>query len=835
MKSIKGLSFRLFHANKFIVSSSIISVAISVMLVLSMVLFSFNAQDTLKNQMKQMYGEMDLSVGFDMDQGKVLTPGLTREISHNKQIDKVSKVSITHLNLDEMNTTIYTIGVENDYLAKSRYHFTKSLKKDAVVMNKGLAKVLRAKVGDKITIENKEYTLVETVNDLTATGIAPDMLILNHQVVKEYVHAKGERDTEATYLLIKGQKETNTLALSNKIKSYDKDLRVDIAEQDFNIQRNLQSLHTFIIVLSILVLIVTSLIVISNFELLLYKMRNQFAIMRSLGSSAKQISGIIIIQSTIINTSGICIGFLLTFLSQKVLYSWLGRLFNISSSPSSFNVGAAAIIAICSFIIIQLLLLVPAYRSTKVLPLKTMDKNEKLNFGYSKARIRGFKILIGLSLLLLVGSQVLPTRETYGPIMLLITVILGLLAFLLIFPIVLPKLLEWLLPYGQKILGQEFYISIKNLIPQVRKNTAIILLISGLMMIAVFGSTMLRTIQVNQLDYLKEDYRTPIVVETRLDNTEINTQELTEKVEQLPGVKSASSFSNLGIGKVLGSKDSIDFQYALVDFEKFQRQGLMKRFSYVSGGSKHNSLVVTKEFAKKHHLKLGQTLHLGVDAEDKDGFIIEGKTVPKGNYVISAISDHLLDDAEVYLDWQNNDFKDVDFYRLYVNVTNVKAAVQEIEGLKSQFPELKVSSYDQSVKEATEMFYQRWGIFIVVIATLVVSTMVGVFNSLANNIYSKRKEFAVLRTMGITPKGIRKVILSQVNMYIIIGLVIGVIMGTLVTFILLLVDPSKLTIDYKVIITIAFSILLSSNLIFSIVGNKIAKQDLSVELTNDNK
>ncbi|WP_255323417.1 ABC transporter permease [Priestia megaterium] len=93
----------------------------------------------------------------------------------------------------------------------------------------------------------------------------------------------------------------------------------------------------------------------------------------------------------------------------------------------------------------------------------------------------------------------------------------------------------------------------------------------------------------------------------------------------------------------------------------------------------------------------------------------------------------------------------------------------------------KVSSYDQSVKETNEMFYQRWGIFIVVIATLVVSTMVGVFNSLANNIYSKRKEFAVLRAMGMTPKSIRKVILSQVNLYITIGVICGIVMGLLVT------------------------------------------------------
>ncbi|SDD68501.1 putative ABC transport system permease protein [Priestia aryabhattai B8W22] len=63
---------------------------------------------------------------------------------------------------------------------------------------------------------------------------------------------------------------------------------------------------------------------------------------------------------------------------------------------------------------------------------------------------------------------------------------------------------------------------------------------------------------------------------------------------------------------------------------------------------------------------------------------------------------------------------------------------------------MKISNYEQSAKEADKMFYQRWGIFILVIATLVVSTMVGVFNSLVNNIYSKRKEFAVLRAKGVT-------------------------------------------------------------------------------------
>jgi len=124
MRTIHGVALRLFRDNKFIVFSSVLSIAISTMLVLSMMLFSINAQDTLKNQLKQSYGEMDLSVGFNMNQNETLTPNLIKEISQNKKVNKISKVSISSLNLNKINSEVYTVGVEDDYLAKSRYHFT---------------------------------------------------------------------------------------------------------------------------------------------------------------------------------------------------------------------------------------------------------------------------------------------------------------------------------------------------------------------------------------------------------------------------------------------------------------------------------------------------------------------------------------------------------------------------------------------------------------------------------------------------------------------------------------------------------------------------------------
>ncbi|WJX02647.1 FtsX-like permease family protein [Priestia aryabhattai] len=826
MKSLKGLAFRLFRANKFIVFSSILSIAIAAMLTLSMVLFSFNAQSTLKHELKQMYGDMDLSVGFNIDQSKVVSPSLTEQIAQNKNVEQLSRVSITHVTLDKIDSSTYTAGVENSDLAKSRYHFKQFLDHDSIAINKGLAKTLHAKVGDKVSIQGHSFTLVEIINDLDATGIAPDMILMNQKTAQEYNRLNEHVHADATYLLIKAKKGTDVLTLSNQIKSYDKDLRIDVAEQDPFVKNNLQSLQVFVIVLSFLVLIVTSLLIISNFELLLYKMKNQFAIMRSLGATTKQISQLIFTQSIIINFSGICIGLLGTFLSQKYVYAWMGKFFKISSSPTQFHVGIALIIALCSFIIIQLFLLIPSYRSAKILPLKVMQKNERLDFGYSKARVILFKILIGVSLFLLIASQVLPTRGEYGVFFLLIAAVLVVLAFFIILPVWLPKILEGLLPFGQKIFGREYYIAIKNLIPQVKKNTLIVLTISSLMIIAVFGSVTLRTIQVNEQESLKNDFRAPIVVKTRLSNTKIDSRELTKVVEKLPDVKSVSNFSTQGLAELQVKHKHIDMDYAVVDLQRLQAQGLM---SQLKKKPADNGLIISERFAKQNHLKVGQTVQVGEFSNTTQA------VEPKGNYKVAAIEKKMIDSADAYVDWNNGRLMAGDFDSLYVDSAHIKDAVNELEGIKSQFPEIKISNYEQSVKQATSMFYQRWGIFIVVIATLVVCTMVGVFNSLANNIYSKRKEYAVLRTMGVRPKGIRNIVLSQVTTYIIIGLIIGMVLGIILTYILLLVDPGKLIIDYKVLAAVIVTMITCSTILFTYLGNKIGNQNISLEVTNDNK
>ncbi|WP_317949301.1 hypothetical protein, partial [Rossellomorea marisflavi] len=65
MKTIFATSMRFLRANPFITLSSILSVCLSISLVLTMMLFAMNAKQTVKDEVTEMFGTMDLSVGYD--------------------------------------------------------------------------------------------------------------------------------------------------------------------------------------------------------------------------------------------------------------------------------------------------------------------------------------------------------------------------------------------------------------------------------------------------------------------------------------------------------------------------------------------------------------------------------------------------------------------------------------------------------------------------------------------------------------------------------------------------------------------------------------------------
>ncbi|KMP91813.1 ABC transporter [Bacillus wiedmannii] len=828
IKSVRGLSLRFFKTNKFTAISSIVSVMLAVCLIVTMIVFSSHAKQSVINEVKNVYGDMDLSVGYNPDQNKLMDKSLLKNIKEQENIEYMSKVLVNHLQVNKLNTAIYTVGVQNDSLSKSRYHFSKNLSNEEVTLNDGLAETLQVEVGERIEIENKSYVVKEVLPDIEAGGSAPDILVLSEGAVKQHVYEKTGKHNEATYVLIKAKENADVLALASQIHKIDKELRIDIAEEDEFLKSNLASLHIFIVIVSVLILIITSLLLISNFEVFLYKYKNQFAIMRSMGATTKQMFKVIFIQCSVINFFGGIFGLLLAVISNRFLQSWLEQLFAFQINSMSFDYKIAIVTMICSIFFIELFMLYPSYRSSKILPVKLMRENEESDFSNEKTRSMMGKVLLISSIFLTVfGGFVANTGDTQA-IVIVIGSIFLVLGLYVLFPIYLSSILELCLPMMKKIFGRNTFVAIKNVIPQVRKNTFVILMISTMMVIVVFGSTIFKTMQKNNERYLKREFPTHIVVENRLNNDSTITLPHTQNIfKEISSVKGASTISTNSLAELKQGENYITFDYNLGDLKEMEKQGLLPEVP----ANLENSIIVTKELAERYKLHVGDIVQLGLFSEQ------EQKVRSTSKVEIGLIVNELPNSPSVLMDWSNVTYKQdyTVFERAFISSNNERETLEQLKKLKGQYPQLKISSYTQSLKQSSLMFQQRWSIFIVVIVVILFSVTLGVCNTLINNIQSKRKEFAILRAITVKKKGIVQVILTQVILYVLIGIILGAVIGILLTYMVSIIDRTPLFFDFKLIVTVIAGMFGIVLIIFIPFANRIGKRNIVEELNKDNK
>ncbi|MDN7228225.1 ABC transporter permease [Planococcus liqunii] len=828
MKSLNQLAYRLFRENKFLVFTSIMSIAIAVSLVITMSLFAVNAKQTLENDLREMYGDLDIALVFSDDNLVENEKELYHAVSNHASTISVSEALVTQAYVAPLGGEVYALGIENDPIAKSRYKTSVDLREDSVIITENLAKSLKLLKGDQIEIEQDSFEIVEVLKNAQGTGISPDMVMFTLERAKLFNTGElPKHKNETTALMVKTKEKSDLIAMANDFKKIQPGLRVDIIEQDEAAKSNLDSLNLFIVILSMLILIVTSIMVISNFDLFVYKNKNQFAIMRALGAKTTQLAKVIRIQSILITVAGALLGTMISYLANQFLQPNFGQWFSISLSQEPFAWEVAVPVLVASSMVIQLFLYIPVLKSSKILPLAILQENEELDFKNENTRKVAMKILWIISIVSLLFGTILVVNDAARTLLILLSAFLLLAGLFMAMPIWLTRSLNFLMPVFRRVFSSNFVIAIQNLKPQVKKNSFVILSISVVMIIAVFGSVLLNTIRDNNIEYINEQFPTSVVIKSRIQQSEINPSELIKEVrKRMPGVKVAT-VSTYGGAELLGNGGSVSFDYTLVDLEALHDVGVLAE---AAGKDLAKKAIVSPEFAKRHGLSVGDSLEIGIYSEE----------MQQAEYVttmaVSAISE-AVPTGEVLFDWQAKalNISSTNFQKAYVKSTDESAALNSLETLKNMYPEVTVNTHGVSIKEASHMFLQHWAIFIIVLIVLVVSVIAGVFNTLLNNILVKRKEFAVLRTIGVKPWGVVKIVVTQISFYLVSGLMFGLVCGVLFSLTVSLVDPGSPTIDYLLILGVAGAMWFISLVIFIPVGWKIGNKKISLEILSDNK
>lgn len=108
--------------------------------------------------------------------------------------------------------------------------------------------------------------------------------------------------------------------------------------------------------------------IVSNLQGYIYKYTKEFSIIKVIGGSSFQVFITVLMQMMMINITGVLSGAIASFLICKLFFTSFEYYFL-----------SALKIALIGFLIIQIVLLIPVFKTTRILPIKSRSKMEMLN------------------------------------------------------------------------------------------------------------------------------------------------------------------------------------------------------------------------------------------------------------------------------------------------------------------------------------------------------------------------------------------------------------------------------------------------------------------------
>jgi len=827
--SLKDIAFKFLRHNKFIVISSIVSIMLSVTLIINLFVLAENAEISLEQQIQKQYGAMDISVGYNSDSAKILSKQMIEEIASLPYVNNVSKILVGKLNINYRNSQdfkVYSVGVQNDFLSKSKYKYTKDIRTNEVILNQGLAEGLQKSEGDQINVNGRSLKIIEIIDNIKQDSAMPDMLITNHTTLQNLLN-DGK---EATYVMLKLSDKSRNLEVADELHEIDRDLRVDIVEEQEFMKKNIASLKTFLIFLSVLILIISALLVLSNFQIFLYNYRNQFALIRALGGSSGQAFKLVFIQCTFINTIGIILAFMISYLSCSYLLDLFNNLFPFKASSIQFPYLTAVLISCASFLIIELFMLIPAIKSAKILPLTIIQSNETIEVNHKYSKGWGISILI-LACIVFMSAM---ARKSGGDSMLLgvIASILLIAGTYILFMYYLKPILSFFLPFFKIIGGNASFVALKNLIPQVKNNGLIIIAISTMLIISVFGGNTFKALRINDELFLRQQYPADIVVTDRNKLDSKLDPSFKSDLDKLQGVKYTSILSDGNSIIVQTQKGLESLNYSLANLAPMADAGLIPRIE----GEVSTAIVVTKAFAKENHLAAGDKIYIKLREHDGKSIAAMDNKTGFSSIRVGAIVDEVpaISYDQALIDWSNEGFNREPgvFQKALVMTDNQDATMKDLKLLKQKYPSIKWGTLTQALEESEQVFYQRWAFFIVFLVIILCALFLGIFNILMNNMVTKRKEYAILRTLELDKNGMIKVLLTQALAFILVGVILGWFLGMAITIVLSFTEHGYLNIhvQYQLTMIIISILVLLTVIVFTPFAINLANKKISEEI-----
>lgn len=759
-------------------------------------------------------------------------------------IDK-EKASLLEVNAFDKNTfDSYMLTVEEGEFPKNE---------NELILSEKAIKNLNKKVGDTIELKvgEAEYNETGTFSKITNSdkktykivGVMskPDFEVYNSLAICGFdINSKSDKDIFTVSIATKNPKAIydTTMNIAKQINlaqsenpnddSYNYNQQTNMYYKNIDFNEHLlrllgasanettnTTIISIVILVASLVIISTIATIYNSFSISISERKKQFGILNSIGATKSQVMKLVFLEALLISIIGIPIGLLSGTVAIDIVFKIIESFFKTSLFGElglKIVFSPAMLIASTLIILITIAIstILPAINAAKTSPLEAIKNSANLKVGKVK-KSRLVKLIFKTE-----GELAYKNlrrnkgkfRITLFSLVISIVIFISFNGFMDMFlkanNVYYGQITSDLTLYANRPTSEE---KTKELVDEIRKTKGV--------------------------NDVASDFSYNVILSVDQDDINQKNKELIDKSFEKKGSSYEFTYNSLRFPGEISIK-KINLIDGSFDKDKALKENgvILIKNSYAEATGKKSHLTLT-------NYKVGDTLKATVEAYDNE----TGDSIEKDiELKIMAITEDIITGNNQYKDMgydivaydeliQKLDLpKDENLYDNF-NISTDKSE-QVREEIKKLAEDSNFSVYDK-VEEAKQNQQTMDVMKIFVYGFVVVISLVSVtniINTISTNINLRKREFAVIKSIGVTPGGFNKIIYLESFLYGILSLIYGVPIGVALNILMCKIVGNMISFDvmipYKAILISVVGIFVITFIASYIPMKKINKENI---------
>lgn len=780
IKSYKQITGKYLKTNRKRTILTIIGIILSVALISSIGLFLTGIQEAQIDYAKDNYGSYDLA--FTKVDDNVIS-----RITNNPKVSKsgfISKGAAVKLGEKLTTNEISATDSALELLPYKPKEGRLPESNNEIAIEKWVLRYIDkdGKLGSKINIGNKEYTLVGILEDGIKSQMDQSGIILtkNNQVNKQNA-----------ILIVEINKKTN---LKEAVKEFKKFGTKDTVQENtyllsaqgaYDDGSSVASLFISVGVIIGIVLISTIAVIYNSFQISVVERVRQFGLLRAIGGTPKQIRKIVLREATILAIIGIPIGLLCGVIATygiNFAFKLIGG-DSVIITKAVVSPSVLAISALVGLISVYISALIPAFFAGRISPLmaissRTTIKKEKIK----RRKNTVIKKLFGFEGAL-AAKNIKRNRKRYR--ITVFSIVISVMLFVT-FKSFTDMALKISTPNNESN-NTSFMVYTNDGSDENASNP----MDNGL--IGKFKSIK----HISKVYKQYPSYSFQGVIDKNKEVKEVNDIDGIYKTINFNGKESTLMDSSIQVYDNQSFVDSKKYlQSGEINLDKINNEnGVI----LISKNKIYNKKIKKSYIGPVSNIKVGDEIPIEYRKPSKDGtYAAFGKDNVKKVKVMAILREDPFNSDMFNIPENGLKFittesimkslinvKTINTTRLNIVIDNIKNEEYvntELESIIKPYPSLAVINeidMNRNQKSSGLMIEILLYGFVIVVSLI---SSVNIVNTLTTNIILRRREFATLKSIGLTQRGLRKIIVLEGLFYGIMGAFYGSIIGSGISY-----------------------------------------------------